>query len=453
MAKMATYTPPTPQAWSRLVDLSEKQASLHPISGLADANLTSDQAQQWLAETDGLAVAVNVPFCKDICTFCNCNVVVTRQYGLASQYVEVLRREITWFGQALRTAKSHPGPLEKLYIGGGTPSFLQPDDLQKLTNSLFEQFGRSRASSRDYCIECDPRYFSNESAEHIQQLGFNRVHFGVEDFNADVQQAVNRKYTLDRIHQAVASARAQGLKVSVDLVFGLPKQTEATLNATLHQLAKMALSRVYLQPMNYRPDLHSAQQDLNLADLPSQDQRLALHSLAVNFWQQQGYQPLGCNAFIHSDDPLSGKALTGHVSSWHRTHSEDNFNTELGFGLGMGSQTEQARWRNHSRLRDYIIQVNKQGQGVNRCLVFNLDDQIRRFVSRCLTDNKPLQKADFRARWGCDFDQYFAEELSALAELTQDHLFNNSEHSFELTTTGSWFAENIARLFDYNGEL
>ncbi len=446
---MATFTPPTTEQWKTLYDLPDLQETPSAMQTLSGFALDEQQLRQHIADSRNLSVYVHVPFCRQLCSFCNCSIVVTRQYGLASQYVDMLNREIRWFGEALCNTPALESPLEKLYIGGGTPTFLMSDDLQKISASLANYFGQSHSSERDYCIEIDPRLFDADTAELLAQLGFNRVHFGLEDFNTQVQQAVNRKYTVERIQQSVTLARNAGLKqVSIDLLYGLPEQTLATFNATLKQVARMQPSRVFLRQFKYQPCLYPAQKTLDATQLPNRMTLLDQQASAINFWQTQGYALMGTDGFVRKGDPLHRAAQTNQLHYNHRDYCAHRYDSQLGLGMAAVSHTPNAIWQNQSNLRDYIKQVLKLQQAAQRGLPLNQDDQIRRELTEKLLSNQLLKKTNFKDRYSTEFDDYFRDELTAIDKIGMNDLIDNTTDYFCLSEMGRWYARQIAALFD-----
>ncbi|WP_317933416.1 coproporphyrinogen-III oxidase family protein [Halioxenophilus sp. WMMB6] len=396
-------------------------------------------------------MCVHVPFCREVCNFCNCNIVVTRQYGLAAQYVDMLRREIQWYGEALHDTPLTQSPLKQLYIGGGTPTFLLADELRRLMSGIRDQFGVSTSPDRDYCIEIDPRFFDSEMAQLIKSLGFNRVQFGLEDFNVDVQQATNRKYTGQTVQDAVAAARQAGIKlISIDLLYGLPYQTQASFAATLKQVARLQPTRVFMRHFQFEPATFQTQAQLNEAEIPDSNTLVSLQNLAAEFWLTQGYAPLGAVGFMRNTDPLYNAAEHGILYSFHRGYGSQPFDFQLGIGQSAISRTPSALWQNQRHLRDYTKQVVKQNHSISRGLYLNEDDRARQFVAEKLLCNQSISKRDFEQRWQQPFDDYFADEMAVLNCLKTDNILQNDANSFGLTGSGRWFAAELAALFDSN---
>ena len=448
---MATFTPPSTEQWSKLHSLPCRSETPSVLQRLTDFSLDKDRLNTLTGDSTRLALYVHIPFCRELCNFCNCSIVVTRQYGLAAQYVDMLRKEIGWYGQALARTQLTSRPLEKLYIGGGTPTFLLADDLHRLANSIDDNFGLSKSADRDYCIEIDPRFFDQEMANLIYSIGFNRVHFGLEDFNGSVQQVINRKYTVERVQQAVVMAKTAGLKqVSIDLLYGLPAQTLASFTATLKQVARTQPSRVYLHQYRHQPSLFPSQKSLDSTLLPSEGELLKLQTAAVNFWQSQGYNSLGTDGFVREGDPMFTSVNQEQLYRCHRSYSRHNYENQLGIGMSATSQTPLALWQNRNTLRDYIKQVMRHNHAVHRGLTLNKDDIIRRDLIEKLACNQSVNKQKFNADSGHNFDHYFADELEAMSHMDMENLICNTPEAFSLSTTGRWYAREIAAVFDSN---
>jgi len=421
-----------------------------PISQLGKRfshfELDANRLRDLCAETQRLSIYVHIPFCRDLCSFCNCNIVVTRQYGLASQYTDLLRQEINWYGQALRNTQLALNPLQHLYIGGGTPSFLMADDLRKISSALAENFNLSTAPSRDYTIEIDPRHFDDDHARLLASLGFNRVHFGVEDFSQPVQQALNRKYSTELIQESVTAARRAGIKlVSVDLIYGLPKQTNASFQATLQQVAKFRPSRVQLRSLQHEPGLYDSL--AANAVLPNLGNIKAMQEEAGRFWLDQGYVALGCGGFATPTDPASAAASQGQLYISQRGYTRQNFDGQLGFGMSALSRFGEATWQNQPSLRDYLKQINKLGHAVYRGKNLTIDDLMRREIAEKLLCGQKLVKSEFGQRWNCQFDDYFAAELDTIASVHAVPLVVSDMANFSLTQEGRWYSQELAAIF------
>ncbi len=450
---MPAYTLPPSDLLTRLESCHSHLAPYPPIENFRELNFTREDLIEYLKFSQSLALNLHIPFCKELCNFCNCNIVVTRQYGLAAQYAEYLRQEIQWYKDALKASgREFPTP-NQIYVGGGTPTFLLADDLRRVLLAIDNTFGTSKSIDRDYCIEVDPRTVDHELVSLLKSLGFNRLHFGLEDFNNDVQQAINRKYTYERIKQSAAIARAQGIhSISVDMTYGLPEQSVITFANSLKQILRLVPSRIVLQRYTHNPKAFLSQQSINSESLPSEQAIHEMQSFAINHLKEIGFQAVGSNCFVHNEDPLSDATKNGRIHWTYRGYTKESSDTNLGFGLSAVSTTPSAIWQNQLSLRNYTKQIRSQGHSVYRGTTLSRDDQIRRDITQKLLCNIDIDKEAFKTQWQQSFDTYFAQELATIQKQFGQQLLINNDQELKLTTSGQWVANQLATFFQGHRE-
>jgi oxygen-independent coproporphyrinogen-3 oxidase len=451
---MPAYTLPPSDLLTRLKSYQSLLAPYPPIETFSELNFTQKDLIQHLNYSKSIALNLHIPFCKELCNFCNCNIVVTRQYGLAAQYAEYLRQEIQWYRDSLREAgKEFPIP-NQIYVGGGTPTFLLADDLRRVLLGIDNTFGTSKSVDRDYCIEIDPRSVDHELISLLKSLGFNRLHFGLEDFSNDVQHAINRKYTYERIKQSTSIARAQGIhSISVDMTYGLPEQSVITFINSLKQILRLVPSRIVLQRYTHNPKAFLSQQAIKSESLPAEAAIYEMQTFAINYLKEVGFQAVGSNCFVHNEDPLSDATKNGRIHWTYRGYTKESSDTVLGFGLSAVSTTPSAIWQNQLNLRNYTKQIRTQGHSVYRGTTLSQDDQIRRDITQKLLCNIQIDKERFKSQWKQNFDTYFAQELAVIQKQFGQQLLINNDNELKLTTSGQWVANQLATLFQGQGGI
>ncbi len=445
---MPAHTSTNSDLLTRLESFQSRLSPYPPIETFSELDFSQEALSEYLNFSQTPAINIHIPFCKELCNFCNCNIVVTRQYGLAAQYAEFLRQEIQWYRDALKAQnKEFPAP-NQIYVGGGTPTFLLADDLRRVMLAVEGAFGTNKSIDRDYCIEVDPRNVDHELISLLKSLGFNRLHFGFEDFSNDVQQAINRKYSFERIKQSASIARAQGIhSISIDMTYGLPEQSVITFSNSLKQILRLAPSRIVLQRYSHNPKIFKSQQSIDSDTLPSEKAIQDMQEFAVSHLKEIGFHAVGSNCFVHNEDPLSDATKKGRIHWTYRGYSKEPSDTVLGFGLSALSTTPSAIWQNQLSLRNYTKQVRTQGHAVYRGTALSLDDQIRRDITLKLLCNEEIDKEAFQVRWKQNFDTYFANELETIQKTFGKQLLINNDHELKLTTSGQWVANQLATVF------
>ena len=255
-----------------------------------------------------LSLYVHVPFCQSPCFYCGCNRVITRDHGRSEGYLARLYREIDLASQLFDRDRE----VIQLHFGGGTPNFLTPAQLREVVECLRSHFHFSDDASRDISIELDPRFVTPADVAELGRIGFNRASLGVQDFDAAVQQAVNRIQSVEETLAIIDACRANGFKsVNVDLIYGLPKQTAEGFARTLDTVVAARPDRIAVYSYAHLPNLFKAQRQIEAADLPSPDAKLGLLQLAIDKLDAAGYQYIGMDHFALPDDELAQAQARG----------------------------------------------------------------------------------------------------------------------------------------------
>ena len=411
-------------------------------TAFSEADWRAELARSQASGRD-LSLYVHIPFCDSLCYYCGCNMVATQDYTKATAYLDVLFDEIE------RSAKAAGGGrvVRQIHWGGGTPTYLKPADILRLSQHLHRYF--MVAEDAEIGCEVDPRELSLEHVQALKQAGFNRISLGVQDLDERVQRAVNRLQPLALIQQVYGWMRSAGFNsINMDLMVGLPHQTVASFNATLDEILALSPDRLAVFGYAHVPWLKKHQKLIQEPDLPDFATRLSLQELIQRRLSEAGYVYIGMDHFARHDDELvraqQQKTLWRNFQGY-TTHRDCDI---LAFGASAISQTDEVYAQNFKRLADYHASVAQGSLPIERGLRISQDDKIRRdAITRIMCDLE-LDKAAFAHAWGLDFDIYFAQSLTELQDLCADGLVELTPEKVRVTEAGRIFLRNIAMAFD-----
>ena len=392
--------------------------------------------------TRDLSLYVHIPFCDTLCWYCGCNMVATRDYGRAQRYLELLFNEIDRVAALVSPGRR----VKQLHWGGGTPTFLHPDDMARLFGYLTSRF--AFVPEAEIGCEADPRELTREHVQALKVCGFNRLSLGVQDLDEKVQRAVNRIQPEPLIRQVYGWMREAGFKsINMDLMVGLPYQTVESFARTLD--AVIALNPDRLAVFNYAhvPWMKKHQKLIQESDLPDFLTRVALQELIFDRLTAAGYIYIGMDHYALPGDELvlaqRNKTLYRNFQGY-TTHKDCDI---LAFGASAISQTEEVYAQNLKSLREYRARIEAGRFATERGLRIGHEDKLRRdAITRIMCDLE-LNKAAFGQEWGIDFDAHF-ECVTELAEMAADGLVALEGDLIRVTDTGRLFLRNIAMLFD-----
>ncbi len=391
----------------------------------------------------GLSLYAHIPFCDSLCYYCGCNMVATRDYEKTRPYLAALEREMA------STAR-HVDPTRvahQLHWGGGTPTYLNPDDIRRLMATMKHYF--TLAPDAEVSCEVDPRELTRAHLEALRESGFNRVSFGVQDMDPAVQQAVNRIQSAELIRQVMDWSRELGFSsINLDLIVGLPKQTVESFRRTLAQVIGWAPDRLAVFAYAHVPWMKKHQQLIRDADLPDAAARLGLQQAVNEMLGDAGYVNIGLDHFARPEDELvraqRNKTLWRNFQGY-TTHKDSDI---LAFGASSISQTADVYMQNEKKLKPYQDRVGETGFAVERGIRLNRDDQIRRdAITRVMCDLE-LDFAAFGREWDIGFADYFTDALADLRPLADDGLVELGAGRIAVTDRGRLFLRNIGMCFD-----
>lgn len=388
---------------------------------------------------------LHVPFCASPCFYCACMRVITRQRAPVQRYAAQLCGEIALWGQRWTGARG----LRQLHFGGGTPTALDDAHLTALMAALERSFGFVADAGREYSLEIDPRTVDGERLQRLAGLGFNRVSFGVQDLDADVQAAINREQPLAVTAAAIDGARAAGFRsIAVDLIYGLPRQTPASFATTLRQIVALRPDRVAVYAYAHMPGQFGAQRQIRLAELPDAATRLRLLQLASDTFVAAGYRRIGMDHFACPDDDLAEALEAGTLQRNFQGYSTHAGRALIGVGVSAISRIDDCYAQNTKDLGRYASCIAAHELPVQRGLRLDADDLLRREIIETIMCGGEIDCAAVEDRYGINFARYFSNTGSALEALVADRLIELRDGRLCVTARGRPLVRNIARVFD-----
>jgi oxygen-independent coproporphyrinogen III oxidase len=391
----------------------------------------------------GLSLYAHIPFCDTLCYYCGCNMVATGDYSKASHYLDFLEQEL----ERVAALTDPRRQVKQLHWGGGTPTYLKPDDIRRLMDMMKRRF--SIAPDAEMGCEADPRELTREHLVALREAGFNRLSLGVQDLDEQVQKSVNRVQPEELIRTVYGWARELDFSsINMDLIVGLPHQTLDSFAHTLDKVLPWAPDRFAIFAYAHVPWMKKHQKLINENDLPSFTTRLDLQQLIHERLGAAGYLNVGMDHYARPEDEMiqaqRNKTLWRNFQGY-TTHKDCDI---YAFGASSISQTPNTYMQNEKNLKKYQELIGKGGLAVERGLKLSRDDQIRRdAITRIMCDLE-LDKPGFAAAWDIDFDAYFGEGLADLPPLAADGLVRLEPTRIVVTDLGRMFLRNIAMCFD-----
>ena len=403
-----------------------------------------DFRRQLAGVTDDVSVYVHVPFCESLCHFCACNRIVKPPAQAPTSYLDTLALEIE---HVRRELPSGIGAAQ-VHLGGGTPTYLDPQQLRRLVAAISGSFPIRRDA--ELSIEVDPRVTTPEHVAAISECGFKRVSLGVQDFDTRVQEAIHRIQSVDMTRKLVSDFRSSGVvSVSFDLIYGLPFQTLESLGKTLDEVIAIAPDRIALYSYAHVTWIAKQQRGFDRLDLPSPKEKLELFQLALQRLMSAGYEYLGLDHFALPGDDLARSLRRGTLHRNFMGYTAHAGHDLVGFGPSAISELSAAYAQNERELGAWQSAIEGDGLATMRGCELSEDDLERRFAISRLLCRGEVDASEFTARFGRRFSNRFSDELARLGPLEQDGLLQiAADGSVKLTLLGRVLARNVASTFD-----
>lgn len=410
-----------------------------------DAASSSNVPDRVYGQMRPLSLYIHIPFCNTVCYYCGCNKIVTKDKSKAIPYLERLHREIALQGDLFDPVR----PVEQLHFGGGTPTFISIQQMRDLFHQIAAHFRLLDDDSGEYSIEVDPRDVDAKTLSELRSVGFNRISFGVQDFNCEVQKAVNREQSQQHIFELIRAAREFGFQsVSVDLIYGLPLQTPATFRQTIELLIQADPDRVSIFNYAHLPQMFKPQRRINEADLPSAADKLAILKNFVEQLGRAGYAFIGMDHFAKPTDELALAQAEGRLHRNFQGYSTHANCDMVGLGISSIGKVNNCYAQNEKTAEAYYAKIDKGQLALTRGKKLYFDDLIRHYVIMELMCQFTLDKKVVEYKFGVEFDKYFAAALCQLTEMQKDGLVSLSDRQINVEPSGRWFIRNICMTFD-----
>ncbi len=435
----------------RRFDISGPRYTSYPTADrFVEAFTAADYAQALAQRRSGaaalalpLSLYIHIPFCESLCYYCACNKIITRHHERAAEYLQYLEREV-----ALHTAIIGQGQtVSQLHFGGGTPTFLSDEELGGLMAMLRRNF--HFVENGEYSIEVDPRTIDVQRLDALKAMGFNRLSFGVQDFDPAVQKAVHRIQPAEQVFALVAAARERGFaSVNVDLIYGLPKQSPESFDRTLAQVCELRPDRIALYAYAHLPERFKAQRRINGDEIPTGGAKISMLSRSLAAFQAAGYVYVGMDHFALPDDALAVAKRQGRLHRNFQGYSTQPDCDLIALGVSSIGRIGATYSQNAKTLDEYYDALNQGQFPVVRGLAVTRDDLVRRAVIMALMCQGEVLFESIELAHLIDFKSYFAKELEALQSLQEQGLVTVDANGIEVTEQGWYFVRGVAMVFD-----
>lgn len=404
---------------------------------------SEDLIQNNLDSTHPLSLYFHIPFCDTLCYFCGCTTIITPNEEHLKKYIEYLKKEIDSVAKNI----SRKREVVQLHWGGGTPSYLQPNQIRELGNFIKERF--NFAQNIEYGVEIDPRGLTLEHMEAFREIGMNRVSIGVQDFNEEVQIASNRFQSEEITMKAYNWAREFGIKsINLDLIYGLPKQTTESFEKTLDKAIEISPERFAIFNFAYIPWLKPHQKLLNQSELPTADTKLLILKMTIEKLVGAGYTYIGMDHFVKPSDEMAiaqkNKTLYRNFQGYSTNAQADLF----GFGMSSISHFGTVYSQNHKTLDEYYKSIENGEFPIHLGYRMNQDDIIRKQVIMRLMCDLELDKTQIENQFNIKFNEYFSESITDLEPFVKEGIVKISADKIFIQGMGRLVLRNIAMCFD-----
>jgi len=395
-------------------------------------------------ESTPLSLYFHLPFCESLCWYCGCTTVITMRRASATEYVDLLIKEIEMTAPLLDLRR----PVTQLHFGGGTPTFLPPADIDRLAAAIHRHFKFS--ADAEISVEIDPRRLTKEHVDAFRRLGCNRASLGVQDTNPQVQVAIHRWQPLAMTKQAIDWLRGAGYQsVSVDLIYGLPLQTPASFAQTVDEVIGLNPDRLAIFSYAHVPWVKPSQKIFDQRQqLPSTEEKLTMLMTASQKLVAAGYATIGMDHFARPEDELAVAFANGTLHRNFQGYTTRAGASLYGFGMSSISQTDGSFRQNYKDLPDYEAAIQEGRLPIERGYLLSDDDKRRRTIITDIMCARGLDFAALSQKLGLDFERTYAAELATLDDLVADGLITREPGRIRITQLGQLFLRIVGMRFD-----
>lgn len=391
-----------------------------------------------------LSLYLHLPFCRSACYFCGCNVIYTSKEENKALYIPYLRKELEILSQFLDTKRE----VIQLHFGGGTPTFFNANELKEVI-TLLREFFPNFSSQAEISCEIDPRFFTHEQMQVLREGGFNRVSFGVQDFDPQVQKAIHRIQSVELVSEAVQIARSFGINsINFDLIYGLPYQNLQTFSETLNKVVSLSPDRLAIFNYAHVPWMKKTMRKIDETTLPSPKEKLKILEFMISFLSNNGYELIGMDHFAKRDDELYRAKAQGELRRNFQGYTTKGFSQTVGIGLTSISEGLNYYAQNYKDLCEYQKALDEGILPTSKGIWLNEEDRLRKEVIMQIMNNLYLDFSKIEKQFGIDFKAHFGNALKALKPYEEIGLVELGENYLKATPTGGMLIRNIAMEFD-----
>ncbi|PUE41837.1 oxygen-independent coproporphyrinogen III oxidase [Limnohabitans sp. Bal53] len=440
----------TPQLLTRFDVPGPRYTSYPTADRFVEAFGEADYVQALVQRQSGtvgkqppLSLYVHIPFCESLCYYCACNKIITKHKERAAVYLKYLSKEVELHTRHLGRGQA----VSQLHLGGGTPTFMSDEELRQLMAMLREHF--EFVPGGEYSVEVDPRTVNESRLAVLAELGFNRLSFGVQDFDPAVQKAVHRIQPAEQVFALVEASRRLGFEsVNVDLIYGLPLQTPESFDRTLEQVKSLRPDRIALYAYAHLPERFKPQRRIHAQELPAGGAKVAMLSRSLDALTEAGYVYIGMDHFALPGDALAVAKRQGRLHRNFQGYSTQADCDLIALGVSSIGRIGATYSQNAKTLEEYADLLDQGHFPVVRGLALTRDDLIRRSVIMALMCQGHLQYEAINLAWLVDFKTLFAPELRQLEDMQAQGLVQLSETGIQVTAMGWFFVRGVAMVFD-----
>lgn len=423
----------------------------YPTAARFNENFHESDYHTAIEESNGdpvpspLSLYVHLPFCRSPCFYCACTKVVTRQDDVADNYLKYLQREVILLSHLFEKDRV----IDQIHFGGGTPTYFGCDQLGWLLRQLCANFNARHIDVPELSIEVDPRTVEPDDVIELADMGFRRMSFGVQDFDPDVQQLVNRNQSTEQVTNLMSTARQNGVRsINVDLIYGLPGQTSESFSRTLDAVIDANPDRIAAYGYAHMPHLFPSQQRLQTDSLPDAGVRIELFQLAITRLTDAGYLYIGMDHFARPGDDLALAYQHGWLNRNFQGYSSRPECDLIGLGMSAVSMVGGSYSQNYKTLDQYYTSLEQDSLPVWRGIRLSDDDHIRRDLVQAIMCQNRVSFHEIADRHRIDFSAYFSREIRRLRELESEGLIALDPEGFQVTPVGRLFLRVVAMTFD-----
>ncbi|EGJ10730.1 coproporphyrinogen III oxidase [Rubrivivax benzoatilyticus JA2 = ATCC BAA-35] len=393
--------------------------------------------------TPPLSLYIHIPFCESVCYYCACNKIITKHHERSTEYLDALEAEI-----AMHVAELGKGQtVSQLHFGGGSPTFLTDEEIARLMNTLRDAF--KVVAGAEISIEVDPRTATPERLRSLAAVGFNRISFGIQDFDPEVQEAVHRVQSYDSVRDLVIAARANGFEsINADLIYGLPKQTPESFARTIQQIAELRPDRIALYAYAHLPTRFKPQRRILAEDLPKGEERIKMLGGAIAGFIAAGYTYIGMDHFALPGDALSAARRQGRLHRNFQGYSTQPDCDLIALGVSSIGRMGATYSQNAKTLPEYYESIAKGEFPIVRGLALTRDDLLRQAVIMAIMCQGRVEYESIELSHMIKFRDYFAAEIEDLKPFAEGGLVEVNDDSIQITALGWYYVRGVAAVFD-----